>query len=176
MTKSSHVRFRLFVTWNVYRVVFLPIFVFWLFEVCCLYCFWWLLSVLLRAFLCSLLVIVSIHQCYFNAGKSSSFFSWLCHLQDVRPYASSGVFLFSGLFVGVLLWSTLGTVLSILWWGQPMYLSLWWDCYVLLCPNKRQHVIYITIYIYFLDGRLCEVGAIRRGIRIVRLWGLDSSM
>ena len=28
----------------------------------------------------------------------------------------------------------------------------------------------MTIYIYFLDGRLCEVGAIRRGIRIVRLW------
>ena len=36
--------------------------------------------------------------------------------------------------------------------------------------------IYITIYIYFLDRRLCEVGAVRRGIRIVRLWGLNSSM
>ena len=34
----------------------------------------------------------------------------------------------------------------------------------------------ITIYIYFLDGRLCEVGAVRRGIRIIRLWGLDSSV
>ena len=42
-------------------------------------------------------------------------------------------------------------------------------CYVSLWRNKRQHVIYIKIYIYFLDGRLCEVGAIRRGIRIVRL-------
>ena len=49
-------------------------------------------------------------------------------------------------------------------------------CYVSLWPNKRQHVIYIIIYIYFLDGRLCEVGAIRRGIRIIRLWGLDSSV
>ena len=28
--------------------------------------------------------------------------------------------------------------------------------------------LYITIYIYFLDGRLCEVGAVRRGIMIVR--------
>ena len=28
--------------------------------------------------------------------------------------------------------------------------------------------LYITIYIYFLDGRLCEVGAVRRGIKIVR--------
>ena len=50
------------------------------------------------------------------------------------------------------------------------------SCYVPLWPNKRQHVIYITIYIYFLDGRLCEVGAIRRGVRIVRLWGLESSV
>ena len=36
--------------------------------------------------------------------------------------------------------------------------------------------LYITIYIYFLDGRLCEVGAVRRGIRIVRRWGLNFSM
>ncbi len=36
--------------------------------------------------------------------------------------------------------------------------------------------LYITIYIYFLDGRLCEVGAVRRGIRIVRWWGLNFSM
>ena len=41
------------------------------------------------------------------------------------------------------------------------------QCYVSLEPKKRQHVIYITIYVYFLDGRLCEVGAIRRGIRII---------
>ena len=36
--------------------------------------------------------------------------------------------------------------------------------------------LYITIYIYFFDGRLCEVGAVRRGIRIVRRWGLNFSM
>ena len=36
--------------------------------------------------------------------------------------------------------------------------------------------LYITIYIYFLDGRLCEVGAVRRAIRIVRRWGLNFSM
>ena len=36
--------------------------------------------------------------------------------------------------------------------------------------------LYIIIYIYYLDGRLCEVGAVRRGIRIVRRWGLNSSM
>ena len=32
-----------------------------------------------------------------------------------------------------------------------------------LWSNKRQYGIYITIYIYFLNGRLCEVGAVRRG-------------
>ena len=31
MSESSRVRFRLFVSWNVHTVVFLPIFVFWLF-------------------------------------------------------------------------------------------------------------------------------------------------
>ena len=36
--------------------------------------------------------------------------------------------------------------------------------------------LYITINIYFLEGRLCEVGAVRRGIRIVRRWGLNFSM
>ena len=42
--------------------------------------------------------------------------------------------------------------------------------------QKTTQNLYITIYIYFLDGRLCEVGAVRRGIRIVRWWGLNSSM
>ena len=45
-----------------------------------------------------------------------------------------------------------------------------------LWSNKRQHGIYVTICIHFLDRRLCEVGAVRREIRIVRLWGLNSSM
>ena len=51
-------------------------------------------------------------------------------------------------------------------------------CYVPLSgqTNDNTEYIYITIYIYFLDGRLCEVGAVRRGIRIVRLWGLNSLM
>ena len=48
-----------------------------------------------------------------------------------RPYASSWVFLYSGPFVEVLLWSTLRIVRSILRRGQPRYLSLWWDfCHV----------------------------------------------
>ena len=48
------------------------------------------------------------------------------------------------------------------------------DLYVRMLNVTRN--LYITIYIYFLDGRLCEVGAVRRGIRIVRRWGLNFSM
>ena len=33
-------------------------------------------------------------------------------------------------------------------------------CYVSLWPNKRQHVIYIKIYIYFFDGRLEQSGEV----------------
>ena len=43
--------------------------------------------------------------------------------------------------------------------------------YVTFRPLVKQTTtrnLYITINIYFLDGRLCEVGAVRRGIRIVR--------
>ena len=43
--------------------------------------------------------------------------------------------------------------------------------YVTFRPLVKQTTtrnLYITLYIYFLDGRLCEVGAVRRGIRIVR--------
>ena len=37
--QSSHVRFLLFITWNVHIVVFPPIFVFY--SLCCLCCVWW---------------------------------------------------------------------------------------------------------------------------------------
>ena len=45
-----------------------------------------------------------------------------------------------------------------------------------LVKQTKTRNLYITIYIYFLDGRLCEVGAVRRGIRIVRRSGLNFSM
>ena len=54
-----------------------------------------------------------------------------------------------------------------------------WITFVTFRPLVKQTTtrnLYITIYIYFLDGRLCEVGAVRRGIRIVRRWGLNFSM
>ena len=49
-------------------------------------------------------------------------------------------------------------------------------CYVPPSGQTTTWNLYITIYIYFLDGCFCEVGAVRRGIRIVRRWGLNFSM
>ena len=65
-----------------------------------------------------------------NSGKSfSSFFLThtvcLRHLWVVKSYASSRVFLFSGLFVEVLPLSTSRIVPSILREGQPWDSSLW---------------------------------------------------
>ena len=56
------------------------------------------------------------------------------HLLDVRPYASSGIFLFSGRFVEVLPSSTLRMVPGILRGGQFRCLFLWRDfCYIVWC-------------------------------------------
>ena len=100
MFKFSGVRFRMFVAWNIQTITFLPIFVFWLFFICwylcCLYCFW---SV------CCLRVFSSMHRRYLQFWLFLFFLLFLTHivcevyLCDVMPYASSGVFLFSGPFV-----------------------------------------------------------------------------
>ena len=80
MSKFSRMIFCLFVAWNIQRVVFLPIFVFWWFLFCwCLCClFFW------SAFLN--VVFESLYRCIdtiFNAGvSSSSFFSW--HIQSIH--------------------------------------------------------------------------------------------
>ena len=60
-----------------------------------------------------------------RAGGMTWWWWWGCHLWDVRPYASSWVFVFSSSFVGVLLSSTLRRVPSILWGELPRCLSLW---------------------------------------------------
>ena len=78
-----------------------------------------LISLPLR-FLWSLLVVVSMHQRNLKCWCVLFLFLFLAntvclrHLWDVNPYALSCVFLFSNLFVGVLLWSTLRMVPSIL--------------------------------------------------------------
>ena len=46
------------------------------------------------------------------------------HLWDLRPHASSWIFLFSGPFVRVLLWPSLRMAPTILWGRQLKYLSL----------------------------------------------------
>ena len=82
MYNSSRVRFRLFVAWNVYTVVFLLIFVFWLFLLCwclcCLHCIWCLWLVFFRAFLCSLLVVVSKLLWILASPLPSSFLETYC--------------------------------------------------------------------------------------------------
>ena len=84
-----------------------------------------------RSFLCWFSVIVSMRQRCLQLWQVV-FFSLLlthivsqCHLWDARSHASSFVFLFSGSFVQILLYSTSRMVLRILRGGQPRYLSLW---------------------------------------------------
>ena len=66
MSKISRVRIRFFVTWSVHRVVFLPIFLFYIilfcWLLCCLCCFKWLSSVFLCACVCCLQVVISMQQ------------------------------------------------------------------------------------------------------------------
>ena len=73
-------------------------------------------------------VLESLCRCVNARKSSSSFFYWLIvsqrHLWDEKSYASSLVFLFSGPFVWVLLWSSTRMDPSILRWGQSSYLSL----------------------------------------------------
>ena len=85
-------------------------------------------------------VFCSLNRCIdviLNASESfSSFFSWHIHSVYVIPgikglNASPWVSLFSSPFVEILLTFTSRMVPSILWEGQPRYLSLWWDfCHV----------------------------------------------
>ena len=78
LSKFSHVKFRLFVAWNVYTVVFLPIFVSWLFLFCwwlyCLYHFWSLCFKMLSCSTFFNVVFDSLYQCIdaiFNPDKLS---------------------------------------------------------------------------------------------------------
>ena len=66
-----------------------------------------------------------------------------------------------------------------IYFSKEVFLRLYYCVVVTFHPLVKQTTtrnLYITIYIYFLDGRLCEVGAVRRGIGIVRRWGLNFSI
>ena len=101
-------------------------------SLCCLCRFLLLWSVFICPFLCSLRVVVSLHQRHLQCSRILFLFLFLphiiclCHFSDLRPYALLWVFLFSGPFVKVLSSSTSKMVLSILRGRQPMYLALWW--------------------------------------------------
>ena len=132
-------RFHLFVSWNIYTVIFLILFLSWLFLFCWCSCCRYFSEGCNKSSSASFNV--SLYRCIdgvLNASKSSSrFFFW--HVTSVyvvsgyvRPYALSLVFPFSGSFVWVLLFSTLRMVPSILRrGGLPRYLFFWWNfCYV----------------------------------------------
>ena len=79
----------------------------------------------------------SMYRSYFKCWLVFFLFLFLthrvcpCYLWDVKPYASSWVFLFSGPFVEVFPSSSIRIVPSILHRGQPMCLLFWWDfCYI----------------------------------------------
>ena len=79
------------------------------------------------------LLVVSMHRRYLECWRVLFLFLFLTHtvclhnLWDVKPYASSGVFLSSCLFVEVFLLPTLRMFPSILQGGQPKYLFLRWN-------------------------------------------------
>ena len=139
MFKFFRVLFRLFVSWNVHKVVFLPIFFFVIFV---------LLKVVFPVL--SLVAIISLPPPHFFMSSSSCCIygsTLYLMLASSRPpsYLDThrlstpsheckalcivGHFLFSDQFVDVLLSSTLRMILSVLRGGRSIYLSLWWDSY-----------------------------------------------
>ena len=132
LSKFSCVRFRLFVAGNIYVIVFphfrfLIILVLWILVLSLLF----LLGVISHSLFFSR---QPLNHCT-NASTVSSvlqvfFLLFLTHiacqrhLKNVRPCASSWLFLFPGLFVEVLPLSTLRMVPSILRGDQPGHLSL----------------------------------------------------
>ena len=131
MSKFSCVRSRLLIIWNVHLVVYFR-FLFAGYFCSADACVDSIVSdrcnqPFSKPFLC-ILQVVSMHQRYLESWRILFLLSmtcaiYLCHLCDIRPYESSWVFLFSGLFVDVLLSSPLRIVPSILPEGQ----LFWWD-------------------------------------------------
>ena len=87
----------------------------------------------------------------------------LYHFWDIRPYSSSWVFLFAGSFVKVLPLSTWRMVPSILWWGQPRCLYLWWDFSyivwfrVVFLFSRSIHFLKISYHIACLDASTSNI-------------------
>ena len=147
MSKSSRVRFQLFVAWNVHRVVFLPIFVFWLFLFSWFFCCMDYFGDYNKSS-------SALFMLYSGRCIDTSTLSWML-VSPLPPFflgiynmstSSLGCkalfilmsFLFSSPFVGVLLSYTLRMVPSISRWGQPRNLSL-------IC-----HVIWFRVFFFFL--------------------------
>ena len=119
-SKFSCERFRLFIAWNFHRVVFLPIFVFWLFLFC--WCLFYLLFLVAVVFL-------SLYRCIdtiLNAAKISSSFSW--HIQSVNDISGC---------------KALCLVISflVLW-------SLYWSSSLVHFKNSPEYLIKGTVQVF----------------------------
>ena len=115
MSKSSCMRFCLFVTWNVYTIVFFP----FLFSSYCCFIDSCVVSGHCNQFSIAFFYVVfeMSNQCIntiFNAGEALSF-SCLYHLWNVRSYASSWVF--------CVLWSICWSSSLIHFKNSPKYLT-----------------------------------------------------
>ena len=131
-------RFRLLIAWNINTVIFSP----FLFSGYCIvnHCVVCVVSGLSNFNICFFFNVVfkSSYRCMDTKACESFFFFlfmthivYLCHFSDIRLYAPSLVFLFSGPFMEVLPPFTLRIVSRISRGGEPWCLSRWWDfCYI----------------------------------------------
>ena len=169
MSKCSRVIFCLFVAWNVHTLSFFSfLFSFYFCSVnACVDCivsggsnqffqyFYFCLFVCLFFWVFfSILVVVSGHESYLECWCVLFLLLFLphtvClrHLRNVRPHATSWVFLFFGPFVEVLLSSTLRMDPSILWGGTAqVFISL---MRFLLCSSVSSSFLVFLRYCFFL--------------------------
>ena len=162
-SRSSRVRFHLFVDRNIHTVFFPPISVSYLLL--------FRLSLVLS--LLFLVAVISFYLFGFMLSSSvcihvSTLFSmfflfflshivYLYHLSKVRQCASLSASLSSGLFVYVSFLSISRIVPSILWKGQPSF-SLWWDSCSRAWFWEAFSLICITLLFFFRLGLFNSVG------------------
>ena len=161
MSRLFRVRFRQFLAWNIYTVVFSI----------CLLVIAVLLIIVLSAlflvtvisvsllFLCHLCVLILKHPRYLQCWRVHSLFfltPTVRHLSVVRSYALSLAFLSSDPVVWVLPSSILRMVPSILQGGQPRCLSLWWDFNYRIWFREVFLFFWDTLFIFFFHVHLYD--------------------
>ena len=144
ISRSSCVRFRLFIAWNIHTVVFLPISV-----LCCCYVCSYVVSAVHgrynKSFIALFNAVFVLVNTILNAGASSS--SFLIHivciwyLSNMKPCASSWTFFSSGLSSSII---HLKSGLEYLTRGTAKCLSLWWD----FCGRSWFQEVFLCFFKY----------------------------